>query len=77
MGLIGSQGEFVLDPSVSILSGQDSILPDLIERPVCPDSQVAQISVCKCAFGNPGTLVYAYISIAFRVMLAYIQLVAV
>ena len=77
MGLIGSQGEFVLDPSVGILSGQDSVLPDQVECPVCPDSQVAQISVCKRALGNLGTLVYAYISIAFRVMLAYIQLVAV
>jgi len=77
MCLIGSQGEFVPEPSVSILSCQDSVLPDQVERPVCPDSQIAQISVCKCAFGNPGILVYAYISIALRVMLAYIQLVAV
>ena len=77
MGLIGSQGEFVLDPSVGILSGQDTVLPDLIERPVCPDSQIAQISVCKRALGNLGTPVYPHIGIALRVMLAYIQLVAV
>lgn len=76
MGLIGSKGEFVLDPSVSILSGEDTVLPDLIERPVCPDSQVPQITVCKCAFGNLGTFVYPYISIAPRVVLAYIQLIA-
>ena len=75
--LVGSQGEFVLDPSVGILSGQDSVLPDLIERPVCPDSQVAQISVCKRTFGSLGTFVYAHISIAPRIVLAYIQLVAV
>ena len=75
--LIGSQGEFVLDPSVGILSGQYSVLPDLIERPVCPDSQVAQISVGKRTFGNLGTFVYANISIAPRIVLAYIQLVAV
>ena len=77
MGLIGSQGEFVLDPSVGILSGQDSVLPDQVECPVCPDSQVAQISVCKRALGNLGTPVYPHIGIALRVMLAYIQLVAV
>ena len=77
MGLIGSQGEFVLDPSVGILSGQDSVLPDQIECPVCPDSQIAQISVGKRTFGNLGTLVYANISIAPRIVLAYIQLVAV
>lgn len=75
--LIGSQGEFVLDPTVSIFSGQDSVLPDQVECPVCPDSQVAQISVCKRALGNLGTPVYPHIGIALRVMLAYIQLVAV
>ena len=75
--LVGSQGEFVLDPSVGILSGQDSVLPDLIEYPVCPYSQVAQITVCKCALGNLGTLVYSYIGIALWVMLADIQLLAV
>jgi len=74
--LIGSQGEFILDPSVGILSGQDSVLPDQVECPVCPDSQVAQISVCKRALGNLGTFVYPYIGIAFRVMLTYIQLLA-
>ena len=75
--LIGSKREFVLDPSVGILSGQDSVLPDQVECPVCPDSQVAQISVCKRALGNLGTPVYPHIGIALRVMLAYIQLVAV
>ena len=75
--LVGSQGEFVLDPSVGILSGQDSVLPDLIEYPVCPYSQVAQITVCKCALGNLGTLVYSYIGIALWVMLADIQLLSV
>ena len=75
--LIGSQGEFVLDPSVGILSGQDSVLPDLVERPVCPDSQIAQISVGKRTFGSLGTFVYANIGIAPRIVLAYIQLVAV
>ena len=77
MGLIGSQGEFVPEPSVSILSCQDSVLPDQVERPVCPDSQVTQISVCERTLGNPGTFMYTNIGIALRIMLAYIQLVAV
>ena len=76
MGLIGSKGEFVLDPSVSILSGEDTVLPDLIERPVCPNSQVSQISVCKRALGDLGTLVDSHIGIAPRVVLAYIQLIS-
>ena len=74
--LVGSQGEFVLDPSVGILSGQDSVLPDQVECPVCPDSQVAQISVCKRALGNLGTFVHAYISVTAWIMLAYIQLLS-
>jgi hypothetical protein len=74
--LIGSQGEFVLYPSVSILSRQDSVLPDQVECPMCPDSKLAQISVCKCAFGDLGTFVHSYISIALWVMLTYIQLLA-
>ena len=77
MCLIGSQGEFVPEPSVSVFSCHDSIIPDHVECPVRPDSQVAQISVCKRALGNLGTPVYPHIGIALRVMLAYIQLVAV
>ena len=77
MCLIGSQGEFVLDPPVSILSGQDSVLPDHIEHPMCPDSQVAQISICKRALGDLGTFVYTHVGIAFRVVLTYIKLIAV
>ena len=77
MCLIGSQGEFVSEPSVSVFSCHDSIIPDHVVCLVRPDSQVAQISVCKHALGYLGTLVYSHIGIAFRVMLAYIQLVAV
>ena len=77
MCLIRSQGEFVLDPAVGILSGQYSVPPDHIEHPMCPDSQVAQISVCKRALGDLGTFVYTHVGIAFRVVLTYIQLVAV
>lgn len=77
MCLIGSQGEFVLDPSVGVLSGKDTVLPDHVECPVCPDSQIAQITVCKRSLGNLCAFVYAYISIAPRVVLAYIQLIAV
>ena len=72
--LIGSQGELILDPPIRILSGQDSVFPDHIKYPVCPNPQIAQISVCKCALWLQSTFVNADISVTAWVMLAYIQL---
>ena len=72
--LIGALGELILDPPIRILSGQNSILPDHIKHPVCPDSQIAQIPVCKCALWRLRTFVHAHISVTAWVMLAYIQL---
>ena len=75
--LIGALGELILDPPVGIFSGQDSIFPDHIKHPVCPDSQIAQIPVCKCALWRLRTFVHAYISVTAWIMLAYIQLLSV
>ena len=74
--LVGSQGELILDPPIRILSCQNPIFPDHIKHPVCPDSQIAQIPVCKCALWRLRTFVHAYISVTAWIMLAYIQLLS-
>lgn len=61
MRLIRPQGELILDPSVSVLSGQDSVLPDHIKHPMCADPQIAQIPVCKRTLGNLRTLMDSHI----------------